>query len=279
MASLVVKARGIVLQRLSCLQEADNIVYILTQSGRKLCLRAHGIRKSRRRSSLIVEPGSLIHIDYYAKTDKDHMVSLKEGHIEERFTELKLSYVPSLLLSYLLELHNSASTYNEDEAKDIDGSTHSHSQSKMFVLLHGSIEELRRCYHDMPRALVLLIFTQVRLMKILGILGSQERCSHCDGVLDNLLQWKVPEAYFICGDCSSLASSEQAQMGQLIGLASQQRFSNFIIEKEKKMKIGDKHRKQFFLSLWKNLNLCLEAFFSLQIKSFRQIEQQLQNCL
>ena len=106
-----------------------------------------------------MEPGSLIHIDYYARPDKAQVVSLKEAHVEERFEILKSKYMPSLLLAYLLELYNAAATYAGDEDKETNtlGTSQdlksmknslSHSlscpSSKIFVLLHGSIAQLCR---------------------------------------------------------------------------------------------------------------------------------------
>ena len=99
---------------------------MLTEEGHSLDLRVYGIQKSRKRSPLLLEPGTLVDINFYAK--QNGLASLKEGSVRERFAAIKGAYAPLLLLSYFLELSAFAVRYG--------------SSPSLFLLVKGSLAEL-----------------------------------------------------------------------------------------------------------------------------------------
>ena len=134
-------------------------------------------------------------------------------------------------------------------------------------------------YNDISEALALLVFSQIRLMKISGVLGPPHTCGGCGKDLGDILEWQLPQMFFACENCALTANKEQAAMAQVVSLAYKQRFLSFHLALKEKTQQNAKPQLAFLLSLWKNLNLCLEDFFDLKSKVFVQIEKQLQENL
>ena len=251
--AMLQKASGIVLQR-RFLKESDALASLLTEEGRSLDFCVYGIQKSRKRSALLLEPGTLIDIDFYV--NKDGPVSLKEGHVRERFGALKGAYAPLTLLSYFLELSSFASRYG--------------SSPTLFLLVKGSLTEL--CLGTELLNLQLLLFFQVRLLKLLGLLGPLERCSECNSPLAKEAYWNLPEAHFSCQSCASQDSSEEERaIAWLLAQASTKRFKDYQNELEQSKEADT----IALLKLWRNLNLCLEAFAAKSFQSSKELERQL----
>lgn len=251
------KTKGIVLER-HFLKEADGIARMLTVDGACLEFYAYGIRLARKRSALLIEPGTLISINYY-DGHKNNIASLKEGIVKERFDIIKNDYTSIIYLSNFLELASFASRYG--------------SLPPLFLLLRGAIEELSFCYKNINSIMELSIFFQIRLLKMLGILGEQNRCYICDKALKLLAYWNMPEASFACENCNSNGDKSQAWMARTIAMAAKMRFKNFSVQTK-----GVKENTAY-LSLWKNLNLCLEAFKGSPLRTSIVTEKQLEMSL
>ena len=264
--SLLQKTDAIVLGR-RFLKENDALVSLLTEEGKSLDLRIYGIQKSRRRSAFLLEPGSLIHVDFY--TDREGLASLKEGHVCERFTALKGAYTSMTLLSYFLELSAFA--------------VRNGASLKLFLLLKGSLKELcfdrnwEQAEMEVQREILklqILVFFQIRVLKLLGLLGSQEKCSQCSASLRERAHWNLPETSFSCEDCIPEASTEDRLIAWIFAFGSSKIFHRYKEELEKEESGSD---RILFLRLWKNLNLCIELFAAKPFYSAKELGAQLQS--
>lgn len=216
-------ASGIVLSRRN-VGEADAIGRVLFESGTAKDIRVHGIRKSRSRSNLLLEPGSLVRLTYYESEERPgvsaeslQFASLKEGHVIERFGALKDSgYRGLLILSYFLELAEFGSRAGE--------------ASELYLLLKGTLEELSRSTDaagDRFQFTLLSIFFKTRVLKVLGLVGDARACSECGRELGDLALWNLPEVFFSCEQCAPEANSADAHSARIIAAAAGLRFGRF----------------------------------------------------
>ena len=279
--AVVEKTSGIVLQR-RFIKEIDGVFRLLTEKGGSLEVRAYGIHSTKKRSALLIEPGCLVEIDYYKNSRG--FVSLKEGYVKRRFDEIKKNYELLLLLSYLLELSAFAASYGESPG--------------LFVLLKGSIEEFCRSRKSAVDSLELLVFFQVRLLKLLGLLGLQDRCSVCESPLEEKSFWNLPELHFSCSKCSTQSSQQNSHMAKIIALAGARRFHDFAEsvkqinytlfqesggqeDGKKENSINENSEKEstlkekVYLDLWKGLHSCLENFSGSLFHSWEKLEGKL----
>ncbi len=269
------KTKGIVLRR-RFMKEIDSFFYLLAESGETIEIRAYGIRTTKKRSALLMEPGAFIEVDY--QTDLNGHSTLKEGHVQERFRENKMTYHSLLLLSYLLELSAFTSSYGKAPS--------------LFVLLKGSIETLSKVDTVDSDHIALLIFFQSRLLKLLGILGTLDSCSLCDADLTGKSHWHIPELYFSCDNCNTKSRREDRLMAEIIAIASKVRFSIFEeIMRSSHSYFGNctnlKNKGKIFdidyewkgldkgmaFSLCKKLHLCVKNFANYSFPAFRQLEE------
>ena len=236
----LLKNQGIVLQR-DLVSESDAIAMILTQSGKKLQLRAFGIQKSKKRSLLLVEPGTWIEFQYYAPESQVEdalghrkLASFKDGIILERFAEVKANYDKALILAYFLEL--------------ADFSGESQEIASFFPLLQGAMHELGLAslsakFQARIKIYMLLSFVQARVAKLYGILGDTQACSGCSSLFmahsmlphaaPEKIYWNKPELYFLCNHCHVSANQWDAWALSWIRNATRLRFSNFVRLQEK----------------------------------------------
>ncbi|MCR9142538.1 MAG: DNA repair protein RecO [bacterium] len=214
---------GIVLNRRNA-GEADAIGRVLFESGEAREVRSHGVRKSKSRSNLLLEPGSLVHLTYYQSEERPGVsadavifASLKEGHVVERFASLKEDgYDGLLVLSYFLELANFGSRAGDSP--------------ELFLLLKGTLEELATpCEAGLKafRFTMLSIFFKVRVLKILGLVGDARSCAECGGELREEALWNVPEVFFSCDACASDANIPDAYSARVVAAAAGMRYGKF----------------------------------------------------
>ncbi len=224
-------ASGIVLNRRN-VGEADAIAGVLFESGVTRDVRSHGVRKSRSRSNLLFEPGSLVRLTYYESEERPGVspdsrifASLKEGHVVERFGALKDSgYEGLLVLSYFLELASFGSRAGD--------------APELFLLLKGTLEELtnplspelaplENAELKSFRFTLLSIFFKVRVLKILGLVGDARSCAECGRELGELAFWNVPEVFFSCDGCAPDAGAADAYSARMVAAAASMRYSKF----------------------------------------------------
>lgn len=204
--------------------EADTLGQLLFSTGLQREVRSHGLRKSKSRSGLLLEPGSLVQLTYYEneKTTGEVAIvaSLKEGHVIERYAALKDGgYDGLLLLSYFLELARFGAKAGES--------------TELFLLLKGTLEALAELCADnaapvrSARFLLLSVFFKVRVLKILGLVGDARTCAECGSELGDEAIWGVPEVFFTCDRCAVDVNRADAYAARAIAAASEMRFGRF----------------------------------------------------
>jgi DNA repair protein RecO len=204
--------------------EADAIVRVLLESGATREIRLHGIRKSRQRSNLLLEPGSLVRLTYYEGEESPGVTgghrpfaSLKEGHVVERFSRLKdAGYGGLLILSYFLELAGFGARAGE--------------APELFLLIKGTLEELAALQdpvRERQRFALLAIFFKVRVLKTMGLVGDARACTECGRDLADLALWILPEVHFQCEQCAPDAGPVDARAARVIAAAGGMRFARF----------------------------------------------------
>ncbi len=204
--------------------EADTLGQLLFSTGHSREVRSHGLRKSKSRSGLLLEPGSLVQLTYYENeksvSDAPPVASLKEGHVVERFAELKDGgYDGLLLLSYFLELARFGAKAGES--------------TELYLLLKGTLEALAELCADNStpvrsgRFLLLSVFFKVRVLKVLGLVGDARTCAECGGELCDEAIWNVPEVFFTCHRCAVDVNRADAYAARAIAAASEMRFGRF----------------------------------------------------
>lgn len=281
-------APGIVLNRRN-VGEADAIGRVLFESGVTREIRSHGLRKSRSRSNLLLEPGSLVQLTYYESEERpgvsaDSVIfaSLKEGHVVERFAPLKDSgYDGLLVLSYFLELAQFGSRAGD--------------APELFLLLKGTLEELAGPAEPAVqtfRFTLLSIFFKVRVLKILGLVGDARSCSECGRELEDLALWNLPEVFFSCEGCAPDANPADAYAARVVAAAAGMRFSKFAeylaswrnspekMDEAKGAHAAGEKKDQKDLPPWvyhteERLLLCMEHYQGGPLRAATQLREQL----
>jgi len=227
---MIITSEGIVLNRRN-VGETDIIFDLLLIEGKMIGLKVHGILASKKRSALIAEPGCRVSVTYYPRENGPG--SLKEGHIIDRYEELKSCYENMVLLSYLLELTKAAARGNES--------------SELYTLLYGAMNEIRNWKIDLRNLqkksstiqfdplndttvwlFLLLGFFKVRVLKLLGILSDSSYCSGCGSRIKERAAWKFPEVSFYCNECDLDANIEEGWMAAAIYTAASMKFGRFL---------------------------------------------------
>ena len=245
----IIKTKGIVLQRYPH-KEMDMIFRLLSEKGELHELFIYGIRKSKKRSHLITEPGSLVKLDFYFQ--KDNLSIYKEGNVENRFESIKKDYLFFLILSYFLELTNIVANYNPSIS--------------LYLLLQGSIETISLQKKEKKNTFSLIIFFQTRLLKILGILGSLKYCSECNSILNEKATWLLPEVVFLCQSCSKKSKEEDFYFSQILQLAQSYRYDKFQNEIYT-------YNISNFKKVWTYLNQALKFFFNRDFPIIQEIQK------
>lgn len=239
-------ARGIVLRHKKD-GEADIVAQILLENGEVLPMRFHGIRASRSRSTLAAEPGALVQITYYVRNGH---ASAKEAVVTDRFDDLKGSYREVLALSAVFEM--------------CDGAAKGEPSPALFDLLQNAMLRLRALPSDAhaPRAaLIFVIYFRVRLLEMLGLLGSE--CASCGSPVGNDGEWLIPEASFLCGQCAREHRPADSRMIPLILGAVSRRFPDYLAWM--KDPIVD------LVDLDERLGMCLENYFNRKLEAGDQL--------
>ncbi|MCB1172504.1 MAG: DNA repair protein RecO [Leptospiraceae bacterium] len=210
--------QAIILARQST-AEGDLRLQALTQTGRKLQLKVHGLLKSRRRSQRQYTPGNLLNLHYYPASQGP--ASIEQSSVQKDRSSKLSSYQLLKRAGRLLEL--SAAFANEEE------------QEPLFLLLDGSLDHLANPEQGtadptLIEQQLLDIFFSLRLLKLQGLLGDLQHCSQCGQALGSDLQWLAPIAAFHCTDCAAEPRTENGIYLRLLQQASRSRFQNFVAD-------------------------------------------------
>jgi len=231
-------ARGIIIRRRKD-QEADTVATILTEEGKLLRLRFHGILQSKNRSTLLTEPGTYVDMRVHSRVDSQ-TASVKEGTIIERFESWKTGYSSLALLSCLLEF-----------AEGVSPSIHEESFGLLLEALREG-ETSALVYSELGACLFLNGF-RLRAMQLAGFIGEIGSCSSCEAPLEDFAFWSIPEMSFQCDRCTREASAEHARLSRTIAQLLAGPFSKMIadnnFEKESGSDLEHLKRLEHLLSI------------------------------
>ncbi len=239
-------AHGIVLRHRKD-GEADIVASILLENGEVLPMRFHGIRASRTRSTIAAEPGALVQVTYYVTNGR---ASAKEAVVADRFDDLKGSYREMLALSSVLEM--------------CDGASKGEPSPALFELLQNGLLRLRALPASAraPRAsLIFVIYFRVRLLELLGLLGSE--CASCGSPVKSDGEWLLPEASFLCSSCAREHRPADSHMIPVILGAANRRFPEYLGW------VTDPILD--LVDLDQRLSLCLENYFNRKLEATSQL--------
>ncbi|MBX7059253.1 MAG: DNA repair protein RecO [Leptospirales bacterium] len=255
--SQILLSDAIVLRRRR-LGEADLAADLLAQSGQRLCVRGHGLAATRRRSALLLEPGALVRLHYYARSSET-LQSIKEGQVLEAFAEWKGDYASMTMLAHLLEVADIAADGEAQPARYqlLLGALRSRPDTPQTAL---AIEDRRAA------GLWLCAFFKLRTLKLSGLLGDLQHCSQCGAALGDDACWNLPEAFFSCARCHPDANRDGARSARLLHAMATQRFGDFLAacrQSGMEMRAED----GLLRSLDAGLHRCLEQGFGRPLKT------------
>jgi recombinational DNA repair protein (RecF pathway) len=226
------KATGIILKK-HIIQEKDVIIDVIIQTTDHVYLRkkfiVYGILKSKKRSSVIVEIGNMVELNYYDKKERE-IQTIKEINLINRYYELKDNYDKLVFLSILLELCNYASIADSHTIQDI------------YILLLSGLNYLQNFYKNdesLKEILILLnqmnlsfkeiflLFFSVRLLKISGYVGDLSKCSSCNNKIKEKAKWQEG-LYFYCKECDPTSNMIDFFYLKILENITENKFNNFI---------------------------------------------------
>ncbi len=214
---MLVSAEGIVLQRWK--EGDENAVLLILTSVDLVKLRVHGILKSKNRSRLLIEPGSIIQINYYSK--QESISSAKNIDLVDRLENIKSDYKGLQVLTYFLDLTIRCTPGSE--------------LSQLYLLLKGTILTLNELRKNIAidelisEIRLLLIFFKIRLLKILGLLGDSTICNQCGTTLNRKNARVTDNLNFLCSKCHK-KSQAYTEIAYMFFFAANFRFSKFLNE-------------------------------------------------
>ena len=238
------KITGIVLSSVRT-GEADSIVKIFTKESGKCDFLFKGIRKSKRRSQLILESGTVADLIYYSHERKNISI-VNEFHIHKHFTEAGKNFSKTLLLYFLIETVEKTTGYND-------------SNRPVFDLLAAGLETISKTEHTEH----LSAFFVLHLLRIHGILPDFSKCKICGEKNNHNFMIDGHDFHPMCGKCMPLASGHalfSKKAGDFIREAAHSKF--FSINHER----FPGHDIQNLLF---HMTLFTESYFHVNIKSRR----------
>ena len=247
------KATGIILKK-HIIQEKDVIIDAIIKTSENIYLRkkfiVYGILKSKKRSSVIVEIGNMVQLDYYEKKDRE-IQTIKEINLIDRYYELKDNYDKLVFLSILLELCYYASMADSHTIQDI------------YLLLLSGMNYLQNYYKNdesLKETLslldqenfsfkeIFLFFFSVRLLNISGYVGNLNECSSCNKMIISKAKWQEG-LYFYCEECDPTANKIDFIYLQILQNILTNKF-NYFINNFINIKQNSKLEKEEFLNIF-----------------------------
>ena len=177
------KSTGIVLAS-SSTGEADYISRIYTKEFGKRSFLFKGLKKSKRRSHLVVEPGTVAELVYYYHEERSLHI-IKEYQVYEHYPAIRNDYQKILLLHFFLETVDKTSGYNDKNGM-------------IFDLLAAGIETMI----SSGSLRHLSAFFVIHLLRLHGILPGFRNCKSCRS--ENFREFTIDVADFqpVCTQCS-----------------------------------------------------------------------------
>lgn len=178
------RAEGLVLRRIP-LGEADLGVEVLTGPHGLVKLVTRGIRKSRRRSPLPLEPGALTRFEWYHH--KKEWLSIRGQELVLVPETLRRDWKGLVILSYFLDLFHRFCAPG-------------HSEEGIFQVAAGCWRYLAEIESPGQIPPMLPVFVKIRLLALAGLWPDMELCSVCGRPNESFL-WPVPYESIVCRHC------------------------------------------------------------------------------
>jgi DNA repair protein RecO (recombination protein O) len=182
------KATGIVLSSRT-IGEADYLVRFFTKEYGKREFVFKGLKKSKRRSQSIAEPGTAAELVYYFHDDKNYH-TVNEYSIHRHYLNIRDNLSKIFSLYFFVDAVDKTCGLNDPN-------------KQVFGLLAAGIETLRETVYTGHLA----VFFLLHLLRLLGILPDFSRCKNCGN--SELSDFKIDNTDFqpVCGKCSSSLNS------------------------------------------------------------------------
>jgi len=222
--------------------EADNYSRVYTREFGKRDFIFKGIKKSKKRSKLITELGTIANLIYYYNEKKNSYV-VNEFTIHKHYLKIRNNLKKILHLSFILETVQNTCGYDDPNIS-------------LFNLLYRGIATLSSTEYIEH----LTVFFTIHLLKIEGIIPDFSRCKNCNK--SDYIEFIIDTSDFlpICSKCCSYNSMIplNRKMKEFIDIALYKKFLNFN---------HSKFNKKDLLNLLFYLSLFLENYFQIKIKS------------
>lgn len=187
----LIKSRGIVLHK-NLTNDIDASISVLEENGNKNKFIVKGIQKTKKRSILSVEPGSLVSMDYYPQM-KNNLHNVKEINLEQRFDIIKNDYLSTLIMYLFLELTERTIPQGISEPK-------------YFGILLAGLSELE----NNGAKLKILPFFKIKLLYHSGLIPKEFSCSICHNDFSSSVSGKMNYFNFelLCDSCSTIEEND-----------------------------------------------------------------------
>lgn len=176
------KSSGIVLSSTS-FGEADKIAIIFTKNYGKQKFIFKGLRKSKRRSITVSEPGTITNLQYYFHENRNSFI-VNEFDIYKQYYDIRNDLKKIITLYYLLEIVEKTTGYN-DKNKPI------------FNLIAAGIDTLSKTEYSFHLA----VFFTLHLLELHGILPNLLQCKKCKRSDYNSFSLDHSDFLPICNKC------------------------------------------------------------------------------
>ncbi len=164
--------------------EADYLIRIFTKEYGKRDFIFKGLKKSKKRSLIISEPGTIAKLIYYFHEEKS-LHTVNEFQIHKHYIDIRDNLQKIYLLYFILETVEKTSGYNDPSRL-------------IFDLLVAGIETLSQTEHIAH----LSVFFIIHLLRLHGILADFRRCKICKR--NDFQEFIIDNSDFqpICKNCS-----------------------------------------------------------------------------
>ncbi len=177
------KGNGVVLSSISS-GEADKIARIYTRDYGKRNFIFKGIKKSRKRSAVASEIGTIINLLYYYHANKEYH-TVNEFKIQHHYFHIRENLSKILHLYLILESVEKTTGYNDPN-------------KSIYDLLASGIDTLSKTIYDANLTVIFLL----SLLRIHGILPDMKVCKSCGRSDFTDFHLDYSDLMPICGKCA-----------------------------------------------------------------------------
>lgn len=242
MKATFTKTKGIVL-RSFYLQEADLGLEVFTEGLGIVKVSIKGIRKTKRRSRLPFELGSITEYDFYNHNREWKMI--KNYNLLFSPDKLRGDYKGLIILTYITQLFYKNVLPGQPEMK-------------FYQLLEGALYYLQ----SHPFYFLLILFVKLRLVSLSGLLPDFSVCHSCNKKVDKII-WQNPYESWLCEDCN-LDKSSLALPPLVLDFLREAPFRKYGVIEEKFVNRLTSKNDLYFLD--EILNIILEKISEREIK-------------